>query len=95
MSKLSVSKRAQADIRRIWRIVAQDRPASADALIDSFYSRFRLAAMNPEIGEDRSDIRKGLRILSVGKYVIGFRRGAKGISIVRVVHGARDWASLF
>jgi len=36
-----------------------------------------------------------MRILSVGKYVIGFRRVAQGVQIVRVVHGARDMGSLF
>ena len=95
MSAICVSKTALADIRGIWAHVAQDRPASADALIDSFYKRFRLAAMNPMIGEARPDLSKGLRVLSVGNYVIGFRRISQGIQIVRVVHGAREWHSLF
>ena len=46
-------------------------------------------AMNPAIGEARSDLRKGLRIMSVGKYVIGFRRVPQGVQIVRVVPGER------
>ncbi len=95
MSRFRLSKRALADIKRIWAIVARDRPASADALIDSFYDRFRLMAMNPEIGEDRHDIKKGLRILSAGNYVIGFRRFSQGVSVVRIIHGARDWESKF
>ncbi len=95
MSRIRVSKKALADIRGIWARVAKDRPVSADALIDSFYKRFRLAAMNPMIGEARPDLRKGLRILSVGRYVIGFRRVRQGIQIVRVVDGARDWGSQF
>ena len=95
MSKIRISKRALVDIRMIWAHVAQDRPASADALIDSFYKRFRLVAMNPMIGEARPDLRRDLRILSVGKYVIGFRRVSQGVQIVRVVHGARDIGSLF
>ena len=95
MSRICVSKKALADIRRIWAFVAKDRPASADALIDSFYKRFRLAAMNPAIGKARPDLGKGLRILSVGKYVIGFRRVPQGMQIVRVVHGARDLGPQF
>lgn len=43
MSRIRVSKKALADIRGIWVRVAEDRPASADALIDSFYKRFHLA----------------------------------------------------
>ncbi len=95
MSRIRVSKKALADIRRIWTYVAKDRPASADALIESFYKRFRLMAMNPAIGEARPDLRSGLRIMSVGKYVIGFRRIPQGIQIVRVVLGARDLGSQF
>jgi len=75
--------------------VAKERPASADALIDAFYGKFRLLAMNPAIGEARSELGVGIRVLSVGKYVIGFRRVSQGVQIVRVVHSARDLRSLF
>jgi toxin ParE1/3/4 len=95
MSRIRISKTALADIRRIWTYVAKDRRASADALIDSFYKRFRLMAVNPAIGEARPDLRRGLRIMSVGKYVIGFRRVPQGVQIVRVVPGARDLGSQF
>jgi toxin ParE1/3/4 len=95
MSRLRLSRKAQSDIRKIWADVAEVRPMSADELVDSFYEKFRLAAMNPEMGEARPDVRKGLRILSAGNYIIGFRRISQGISIVRVVHGARNWKSLF
>ena len=84
-----------SDLRDIWAFIANDRPSAADSLIDSFYEKFRLLGMNPGIGESRSDLREGLRILSVGSYVIGFRRLHQGIEIVRVVHGARDFSRLF
>ena len=84
-----------SDLREIWAFVANDRPSAADSLIDSFYEKFRLMAMNPAIGEARSDLGEGLRILSVGSYVIGFRKFHEGVEIVRVVHGARDFNLLF
>ena len=95
MTRFRLSTKARADIRQIWATVARDRPASADALVESFFERFRLAAMNPEMGEARSDIKKGLRILTAGKYIIGFRRISQGVSIARVIHSARNWESMF
>ncbi len=95
MNQYFVGRKARRDLRVVWRYVARDQVAHADALIDSLYDRFRSIAMNPEVGQARSDIKKGLRILSVGKYVVGFRRVSGGISIVRVIHGARDWESMF
>jgi toxin ParE1/3/4 len=95
MNHFRFSSAAQTDLREIWAYVAKDRPVAADGLIDTFYQKFRLAAANPDSGESRDDLSPGLRVFSVGDYVVGFRKVPQGVEIVRVVHGARDQRRLF
>jgi toxin ParE1/3/4 len=95
MNRYRLSRTATSDLRAIWAYVAKDRPAAADGLIDTLYQKFRLAATNPGIGESREDLSPGLRVFSVGSYVVGFRKVPQGVEIVRVVHGARDQRRLF
>jgi toxin ParE1/3/4 len=95
MNGYRLSKLARSDLRQIWSFVAKDRPTSADDLSESFYERFHLIARNPEVGESRPDFGSGLRLLSAGSYIIGFRPTPQRVQIVRVVHGARDLRGLF
>jgi toxin ParE1/3/4 len=95
MSRYRLSRTAKSDIREIWAYVAKDRPTAADRLIDRLYEKFRMASMHPLTGEARNDLAPGLRIFSVGNYVVVFRAIAGGIEVVRVVHGARELHRLF
>ena len=95
MNQYYLGKKARRDLREIWKYVAKDQPARADRLIESLFDSFRLIATSPDIGELRSDLRDGLRLLSVGNYVIGHQRVRGGVRIIRVVHGARDLTKVF
>ena len=95
MNRLWISREAKSDIHEIWAYVAKDRPAAADRLINSIYETLRLAATQPLMGEARAELGRGVRILSVGEYVVIFRPTGRGVEAVRVVHGARDLRSLF
>jgi toxin ParE1/3/4 len=68
---------------------------AADRLIDRLYEKFRTASMHPLTGEARNDLAPGLRIFSVGNYIVVFREIPQGIEVVRVMHGARDLHRLF
>ncbi|PWE56520.1 hypothetical protein DEM27_09025 [Metarhizobium album] len=48
----------------------------------------------PAIGQERDDIRPGIRTFPKGGYLILFRRDGAHAIIVRVVHGARHWPNL-
>jgi toxin ParE1/3/4 len=95
MNQYHLGRKAHRDLREIWKYVARDQRNRADRLIESFIDRFRLIAMNPQIGEARFDLHEGLRLLSAGNYVIGYERVRDGVRIVRVVHGARDLKRVF
>jgi toxin ParE1/3/4 len=49
----------------------------------------------PLLGASRDRLAKGLRVFSVGNYVIYYRPEAATVRIQRVLHGARDADALF
>jgi toxin ParE1/3/4 len=88
---------ARQDLRSIYRFIAVDRqsPEAADRQIEFLFDKFAFLAQNPLMGELRDDLRSGLRLFSAGSYVIFYRPARGGVSITRVVHGRRDWKSIF
>nr|WP_245456027.1 type II toxin-antitoxin system RelE/ParE family toxin [Mesorhizobium sp. M7A.F.Ca.US.008.03.1.1] len=48
----------------------------------------------PESGPRRPDIGADTRALTIGNYLILYRRAEGRIEIVRIVHGARDVSTL-
>jgi toxin ParE1/3/4 len=86
---------AAQDLEDIWFYVAQDDPDAADRLLDRIEESAQLLAENPELGPARPDVAPELRYHPVGSYLLLYRIIRNGIELVRVVHGARDWVSLF
>ena len=64
-------------------------------MLDELFSTFELLAENPGIGQRRDDLASELRAFTNQPYVILYYASADGIHVVRVVHGARDFPSLF
>jgi len=95
MSRFSIARPARQDLKEIHRYVARDKPGAARRLRQTLEGTFRLLARNPMIGEARPDLGDDVRMFSVGSYVIFFRPAKSGIVIVRVIHGARNVASLW
>jgi len=85
-----ISPRAFSDLDAIWSYIAADNPRAADRTIDSLHVRFALLASQPLIGQDRADLRPGVRMLSAGSYSIYFTSAPGGVEIVRVLHAARE-----
>jgi len=94
MPRIVRTRRARQDLIDIWRYVASNNPAAADALLDRVDEKSALLARNPRLGAERSDIRPGLRYFVVGEYLILYRIIEDGIEVVRVVHGRRDLLNL-
>ena len=47
------------------------------------------------MGEPHDDLARDLRQFTVGSYVTFYQPLADGIRVIHVVHGARDFESLF
>lgn len=86
---------ADQDLEEIWIFVAHDDPDAADRLLDRIEESAQLLAENPYLGPARPDIASELRYHPVGNYLLLYRIVKNGIELVRIVHGARNWMSLF
>lgn len=97
MNRYIIAPLALRDLQSIWDYIGieNDSPAAADRQLQRFDKVFELLANNPLMGEQREDLRPGLRIFVAGNYVVLYYPMDKGIEVVGVVHGARHVESMF
>jgi toxin ParE1/3/4 len=97
MSQFRLSRQAVADLDGIWDYLAINRgsPQAAYNQLESLYSRFILLAESQFLGEQRDDLRAGLRMFSVDQYVVFYYVIPDGIEVAGVIHGSRDIEGLF
>ena len=89
MPRISRTPQAKLDAAEIWYYIAQDNEAAADKLIDQIEDRLKMLAQFPEAGEAVPYIRPDVRRSTVDNYVIYFTPHDDGITVVRILHGAR------
>jgi toxin ParE1/3/4 len=87
--------RAVADLDDIWFEIAADNRRAADRFAERVYEAESLLAEFPQLGEARPDLGPDLRKWTVGNYLVVYRVDAGFITVVRVLHGARDLPPLF
>lgn len=96
MSQFIVSEAAEEDLTDIWLYVAQQRSIrTADRLTARVIGKFPSLALHPGMGRRREELGVGIRSFPVGNYVIFYKPTEDGISILRVLHGARDIENAF
>lgn len=94
MARAQLQPKAEDDVAEIWAYIADDSEAQADAFIDELNAQFQLLAQRPAIGSPRGELSPLLRGFPFGRYAIYYQPVARGISVVRVLHSARDTAAL-
>jgi toxin ParE1/3/4 len=95
MSRPYFSPSSLKDLQQILEYIARDKPGAALRHVERLEAECWMLAKNPEMGTLHNDLLPNLRAWSVGRYVVFFRPESDGIDVVRVVHGARDFPSLF
>ncbi len=94
MNRVVISRRASADMFEIWLYVAADNIDAADSLLAEFDARFLLLAGAPALGHVHANMPAGVRCFPIGNYLIFYRLAAAEISVIRVLHGARQLQGL-
>ena len=89
------SSRAEIDLVEIWGYIAKDDPLAADRQLDRIDAACEMLAENPQGGPRREDLARGLRFYPVGNYLLFYTVEDNGITVVRVLHGARDYPHEF
>lgn len=90
-----LTRQAQRDLLEIWVFVAETNPQAADQLTDTLEASCQTLAEFPRMGRSRDDLLKGLRSMVEGQYLIFYREQEDGISVERIVHGARQIENMF
>ena len=92
---LRITPAAETDLAEIWAYIAEDSPTAATAFIEQIEGKFEPLLAFPGIGTPRDQLAPGLRALPTKAYVIYYVADDEAVTIVRVVHGARDVRALF
>jgi toxin ParE1/3/4 len=95
MGTVRLSHLADGDLDEIRDYIQAQNPRAANEQVDKLFDALESIADAPEVGERREDLAPGIRSFVVRPYVIFYHRAADGIHVARIVHGARDFPSLF
>jgi len=89
--KLVITRRAQSDLDEIWEYIAQDSFDAANRVEDEIHREIRNLVPFPGKGHLREDVNdKTLRFWKVYSYLITYRYDDASLTVVRVIHGARN-----
>ncbi|MBF0136857.1 MAG: type II toxin-antitoxin system RelE/ParE family toxin [Magnetococcales bacterium] len=92
---LRLTDTAEADLAEIWSFVASESSeATATRLLAKIENTSRLLLEFPLSGTARNQFAAGLRVILEGNYAIYYTVSEAELVIVRVLHGARDTATL-
>ncbi len=91
--KVRIAARAKADIEQSTLCIATDNPSAARRWFVEIQRQCAELGEFAERGAPRSDVRPGLRTLSVRNFLILYRL-SRGVEVVRVIHGARHWEDM-
>ena len=89
---------AENDLFEIVNYIAADRQSAADALATKIEKDLNLLSKNPQLGRIPNEeelMRLGYRYLVVQNYLIFYTMEDQVIYVHRILHGARDYLSLF
>jgi toxin ParE1/3/4 len=86
---------AERDLLDIHAFITERSSGAAIRLLRRIDATCRMLAEQPGLGARRDCIREGMRLWTVGVYLILYRIRADGVEVVRVVHGHRDLRRIF
>ena len=90
MPAVRIRPAAAQDVRGIVRYIKADNPTAAGRFRARLYERFDLLARYPRMAPARAGLGPGIRCLPQGNYLIFYLPEQDGITVLRVLHGARN-----
>lgn len=95
MTRLLITPQAERDIEAIGDYIARDNPPRALSFLRELRTRCGKIAASPEAFRLRRELGAEIRSCAQGHYVIFFSCAVHEVTIIRVLHGARDLNALF
>ena len=90
MNEPRLTEQAEADLDELWEYIAADDPDAADRMADAVLESSRLQVRFPGMGQNRDDLRLGVRCFVESPYVVYYRPIEDTIEVLRILQGARD-----
>jgi toxin ParE1/3/4 len=94
MTEPRLTELAEADLDDLWSYIATGNPAAADRMADAVLEASRMHVRFPNMGQNRDDLRPGIRRFVVSPFVVFYRPVEDTIEVLRILHGARDIGSI-
>jgi len=95
---LRLLRAAEDDLNEIVLYIASDRPSAAEVVANKIEKNLDLLPKHPMLGripKEEELSRMGYRYLVVENYLIFYTVEESTIYVHRILHGARDYLSLF
>ena len=95
------SPQAYRDLIEIASYIAQDSIEASERFLIAAQTTFEKVARTPEIGTAcpfQHPLAAGIRVWPIQRfkrYLVFYRPESADINIIRVLHGAQDWQSIF
>ena len=89
--RIEWKNQAREDAREILAYISQDKPGAAREVYETIKQQVGLLSETPRIG--RPGRVRGTRELVISRtpYLVAYRVTATTVTILRVLHGARQW----
>jgi toxin ParE1/3/4 len=95
MANYDLTEFAIADLKEIWKYLAEQNVPFAHKFVMNLMQMFDLLSENPKMGTLRQTYIVGMRSFPYKRYIIFYFPTENGIEIYRVIHDARDIDDLF
>ncbi len=96
MRKLVTRPRARRELGQIWHYIAVDSTPAADGMIARLQAAMARLCESPNLGHVRRDVQHpDYHFYTEHPYVVAYRYTRTTVTILAVVHGARDFPRLF
>jgi len=93
MGEVRWTEEALSWLEKIFFYIAQDKPLTAEKVVDGIYEKAKLLRQYPDLGYFYRSVDEGdVRILLYGHYRIAYlrRNDSRMIDILGVIHGAME-----
>ena len=91
MSTVLFAQSAQTDLLEVWLFIAEENLNAADHVLDTIEQEANILATQSLMGRARPDLAEGIRSWPTSTpYILFYLGHADGITVVRVLHHARD-----
>lgn len=91
MASVFLARSAQTDLLETWLFIAEENFEAADRVLDAIENEARTLALQPLMGRERPELGSGIRFWPTStSYNLYYLPEATGVTVVRILHHARD-----